>query len=32
VMVVTTNGPVPQDVIDEITGFDDFHDGRAVSL
>ena len=32
VMVVTTNGPVPQDVIDEITGFDDFHTGRAVSL
>jgi D-3-phosphoglycerate dehydrogenase len=32
VMAVTTNAPVPQEVIDEITGFDDFHDGRAVNL
>jgi D-3-phosphoglycerate dehydrogenase len=32
VMAVTTNAPVPQEVIDEITGFDDFHSGRAVSL
>jgi D-3-phosphoglycerate dehydrogenase len=32
VMAVTTNAPVPQEVIDEIAGFDDFHDGRAVSL
>jgi D-3-phosphoglycerate dehydrogenase / 2-oxoglutarate reductase len=32
VMAVTTDGPVPQEVIDEITGLDDFHDGRAVSL
>jgi D-3-phosphoglycerate dehydrogenase len=32
VMVVTTNAPVPQELIDEITGFDDFRTGRAVSL
>jgi D-3-phosphoglycerate dehydrogenase len=32
VMAVTTNAPVPQEVIDEIAGFDDFHDGRAMSL
>jgi D-3-phosphoglycerate dehydrogenase len=32
VMVVTTNAPVPQELIDEITAFDDFHTGRAVSL
>ena len=32
VMAVTTNAPVPQAVIDEISGFDDFHDGRAVNL
>jgi D-3-phosphoglycerate dehydrogenase / 2-oxoglutarate reductase len=32
VMAVTTDAPVPQEVIDEITGFEDFHDGRAVSL
>ena len=32
VMVVTTDGPVPQDLIDEIAARDDFHDARAVSL
>jgi D-3-phosphoglycerate dehydrogenase len=32
VMAVTTNAPVPQEVIDEIAGLEDFHDGRAVSL
>jgi D-3-phosphoglycerate dehydrogenase len=32
VMAVTTDAPVPQEVIEEITGFEDFHDGRAVSL
>ena len=32
VMVVTTNASVPQEVIDEIAGFDDFRDGRAVNL
>jgi D-3-phosphoglycerate dehydrogenase / 2-oxoglutarate reductase len=32
VMAVTTEGPVPQALIDEITGLEDFYDGRAVSL
>jgi D-3-phosphoglycerate dehydrogenase len=32
VMAVTTDKPVPQDLIDEITGLEGFHDGRAVSL
>jgi D-3-phosphoglycerate dehydrogenase / 2-oxoglutarate reductase len=32
VMAVTTSAPVPQELIDEITGLDDFHDGRAVNL
>jgi predicted regulator of amino acid metabolism with ACT domain len=32
VMALTTNAPVPQEVIDEITALDDFRDGRAVSL
>ena len=32
VMAVTTSAPVPQELIDEITAFDDFHDGRSVSL
>jgi D-3-phosphoglycerate dehydrogenase len=32
VMIVTTDKPVPQELIDEITGLDGFRDGRAVSL
>jgi D-3-phosphoglycerate dehydrogenase len=32
VMVVTTDAPVPDALIDEITGLDGFRDGRAVSL
>jgi D-3-phosphoglycerate dehydrogenase len=32
VMVVTTDAPVPQEVIDEITALEDFHEGRPVSL
>jgi D-3-phosphoglycerate dehydrogenase / 2-oxoglutarate reductase len=32
VMAVTTSAPVPQELIDEITGLEDFHDGRAVNL
>jgi D-3-phosphoglycerate dehydrogenase len=32
VMVVTTDAPVPQDLIDSITALDGFRDGRAVSL
>jgi hypothetical protein len=32
VMAVTTSAPVSQEVIDEITGLADFHDGRAVNL
>ncbi|HEY7631994.1 MAG TPA: phosphoglycerate dehydrogenase [Thermoleophilaceae bacterium] len=32
VMALTTNAPVPQELIDEITGLADFHSGRAVSL
>jgi D-3-phosphoglycerate dehydrogenase len=32
VMAVTTSAPVPQALIDEIAGLDDFHTGRAVSL
>jgi D-3-phosphoglycerate dehydrogenase len=32
VMAVTTNAPVPQEVVDEIAGLNDFHDGRAVNL
>lgn len=32
VMAVTTDGPVPQRLIDEITGLEGFYDGRAVSL
>jgi hypothetical protein len=31
-MAITTDGPVPHEVIDEITSADDFHEGRAVSL
>jgi hypothetical protein len=31
-MAVTTDAPVPQALIDEIVGMEDFHDGRAVSL
>ncbi len=32
VMVITTDGPVPQSVIDELVGSDAFDAGRAVSL
>ena len=32
VMAVTTDGPVPPEVIEEIKGLDDFYDGRAVDL
>jgi hypothetical protein len=32
VMAITTDAPVPHEVIDEITGGDDFYQGRAVSL
>jgi D-3-phosphoglycerate dehydrogenase / 2-oxoglutarate reductase len=32
VMAVTTDGPVPLDLIEEIAALDGFHDGRAVSL
>jgi D-3-phosphoglycerate dehydrogenase len=32
VMIVTTDKPVPQALVDEITGLDGFRDGRAVSL
>jgi D-3-phosphoglycerate dehydrogenase / 2-oxoglutarate reductase len=32
VMAVTTDAPVPQELIDEIAGTDGFHDGRAVSF
>jgi D-3-phosphoglycerate dehydrogenase len=32
VMVVTTDAPVPDALIDEITALDGFRDGRAVSL
>ena len=32
VMVVTTDAPVPRDVVDEIAGSDGFLAGRAVSL
>jgi hypothetical protein len=31
-MAVTTDGPVPQALIDEIVGLDGFEDGRAVNL
>jgi hypothetical protein len=31
-MVVTTDSPVPRDVVDEIARSDGFLDGRAVSL
>jgi D-3-phosphoglycerate dehydrogenase / 2-oxoglutarate reductase len=32
VMALTTSAPVPQEVVDEIAGHDDFYDGRAVNL
>ena len=32
VMVVTTDGPVPQDVVDRLLALDEFVDGRAVAL
>jgi D-3-phosphoglycerate dehydrogenase / 2-oxoglutarate reductase len=32
VMVVTTDSPVPEDVIREIVSIEGFHDGRAVTL
>ena len=32
VMAITTDGPVPHEVIEEITAADDFHEGRAVNL
>jgi len=32
VMVVTTDRPVPQEVVDRLVGSDDFVDGRAVAL
>ena len=32
VMVVTTDRPVPQDVVDRLVGSEDFVDGRAVAL
>ena len=32
VMVVTTSGPVPQSVIDELLAQDDFLTGRAITL
>jgi D-3-phosphoglycerate dehydrogenase len=32
VMAITTDGPVPPEVLDEITSADDFHMGRAVNL
>ncbi|MBX5468472.1 MAG: phosphoglycerate dehydrogenase [Thermoleophilaceae bacterium] len=32
VMVVTTDAPVPQELVDRIVALDGFHDGRAVSL
>jgi D-3-phosphoglycerate dehydrogenase len=32
VMVVTTDSPVPQGLLNEIVGLDDFHSGRAVDL
>ena len=31
-MVLTTDAPVPRDVVDEIVAIDGFVDGRAVSL
>jgi hypothetical protein len=31
-MVVTADGPVPQDVLDSIAATDGFVDGRTVSL
>ena len=31
-MVVTTDEPVPREVVDEIVALDGFRDGRAVSL
>ena len=31
-MVVTTDAPVPPEVIEEILGLDGFQDGRAVVL
>ena len=32
VMVVTTDSPVPDDVLDEILSLEGFQDGRAVTL
>jgi hypothetical protein len=32
VMAVTTDAPVPEDLIAEIVQLDGFHDGRAVTL
>jgi hypothetical protein len=32
VMVVTTDTPVPQELVDRIVALDDFVDGRAVTL
>ncbi|HEX2087282.1 MAG TPA: ACT domain-containing protein, partial [Solirubrobacteraceae bacterium] len=32
VMVVTTDGPVPQEVVERLVSSDDFVDGRAVAL
>jgi D-3-phosphoglycerate dehydrogenase len=32
VMVVTSDAPVPQDLVDRIVASDDFVDGRAVTL
>jgi D-3-phosphoglycerate dehydrogenase len=32
VMVVTTDGPVPQEVVDSLLALDEFTDGRAVAL
>ena len=32
VLALTTDAPVPQEVLDEILGLGDFHAGRAVDL
>jgi D-3-phosphoglycerate dehydrogenase len=31
-MVITTDSPVPTEVVDEIVASEGFHDGRAVAL
>ena len=32
VMALTTDAPVPPEVVEEITGRDDFHGGKAVDF